>query len=104
MSGIVETSLKPGAPNSLYRYMADNSLALVINTTRAGKRRIDPTHLRRMVLTHNIPYCTTVEAAGTMVRAMEAMGPERDFQYLPLLGYGGDSPAPADSTPTERSP
>ncbi|MCH8077375.1 MAG: carbamoyl-phosphate synthase large subunit [SAR324 cluster bacterium] len=104
LSGIVETSLKPGAPNSLYRSMADNSLALVINTTRSGKRRIDPTHLRRMVLTYNIPYCTTVEAAGTMVRAMEEMGPGRDFEYYPLLGFGEESPAPPDSTPTERPP
>ncbi|MEE8436298.1 MAG: ATP-grasp domain-containing protein, partial [bacterium] len=104
LSGIVETSLKPGQPNSLYRYMADNSLALVINTTRSGKRRIDPTHLRRMVLTYNIPYCTTVEAAGTMVRAMDAMGADRDFEYLPLLGNSGESPAPSDSTPTERPP
>ena len=104
LSGIVETSLKPGAPNSLYRSMADNSLALVINTTRSGKRRIDPTHLRRMVLTYNIPYCTTMEAAGTMVRAMEEMGPGRDFEYYPLLGFGEESPAPPDSTPTERPP
>ena len=104
LSGVVETSLKPDKPNSLYRYMDDNSLALVINTTRSGKRRIDPTHLRRMVLTYNIPYCTTVEAAGTMVRAMEAMGPDREFEYSPLLGYSEESLVPSDSTPAERPP
>ena len=57
-----------------------------------------------MVLTYNIPYCTTMEAAGTMVRAMEEMGPGRDFEYYPLLGFGEESPAPPDSTPTERPP
>jgi hypothetical protein len=77
--------------------MASGDLALVINTTKLGKRRIDPTHLRRMVLMYNIAYCTTVEAARTLVGALEATGPERAFTYRPLRGYA-DAP-PATITP-----
>jgi hypothetical protein len=67
--------------------MQAGTLALVINTTRPGKRRIDPTHLRRMVLTYQIPYCTTMEAARTLVGAMETLGPGAAFTYSPLGGY-----------------
>jgi len=87
LTGVTETSLKAGEPGSLYEYMQAGTLALVINTTRPGKRRIDPTHLRRMVLTYQIPYCTTMEAARTLVGAMETLGPGAAFTYSPLGGY-----------------
>ncbi|MBI3991874.1 MAG: carbamoyl phosphate synthase large subunit, partial [Candidatus Lambdaproteobacteria bacterium] len=87
IEGVVETSIDPHAQDNLYRYMFDDSLTLVINTTRPRRRRIDPTHLRRMVLTYQVPYCTTVEAAGTMVRALAALGREQHFTYTPLKGY-----------------
>jgi carbamoyl-phosphate synthase large subunit len=90
---VEEVSLQADAPNNLFLHMASGALTLVINTTKPGKRRIDPTHLRRMVLTHNIAYCTTIEAARTLVGALETTGRERDFVYLPLRGYGDAPPA-----------
>jgi carbamoyl-phosphate synthase large subunit len=84
---VTETSLEIGDGTSLYHYMVRDSLALVINTTQPRKRRIDPTHLRRLVLTYNIPYCTTMEAARALVDALSAMGRERRFTYLPLKGF-----------------
>jgi carbamoyl-phosphate synthase large subunit len=89
LTGVVQTSLRLDAPDNLYRYMTDGRLVLVINSTRSGKRRIDPTHLRRLVLTYNIPYCTTLEAARTLVDALQALGAERRFTYLPLRGFEG---------------
>ena len=85
-------SLQADAPDNVFQHMASGALTLVINTTKPGKRRIDPTHLRRMVLTYNIAYCTTVEAARTLVDALEATGRERSFTYLPLRGYGDAPP------------
>ena len=101
---VVETRLDPEAPGNLYHHMAENNVALVINTTGSGKRRIDPTHLRRLVLTYRIPYCTTLEAAMALVDALAALGPERNFTYTPLKAYAqptaahssnAQSPAPA---------
>ncbi|HKJ00484.1 MAG TPA: carbamoyl-phosphate synthase large subunit [bacterium] len=92
LTDVEETSLAADAPNNLFQHMASGALALVINTTKPGKRRIDPTHLRRMVLTYNIAYCTTVEAARTLVHALEQTGRERAFTYLPLRGYGDAPP------------
>jgi carbamoyl-phosphate synthase large subunit len=97
LAEVEEVSLKADAPNNLFQHMASGALTLVINTTKAGKRRIDPTHLRRMVLTHNIAYCTTVEAARTLVNALETTGRERSFTYLPLRGYT-DAPPPAEAS------
>ena len=98
MERITETSLKLDEPNSLYKHMAEGRLTLVINTTRSGKRRIDPTHLRRLVLTYNIPYCTTVEAATTLVNALEFLGKDREFSCQPLKGYReGDGESDGES-------
>jgi carbamoyl-phosphate synthase large subunit len=93
LSDVAATSLKPEADDNVFQHMASGELTLVINTTKPGKRRIDPTHLRRMVLIYNIAYCTTVEAARTLVGALEATGRERAFTYLPLRGYGDAPPA-----------
>ena len=87
ITGVAPTSLESGAPDNIFQHMADGSLTLVINTTKPGKRRIDHTHLRRLVLTYNIPYCTTVEAARTLVEALDDLGADWDFAYLPLRGY-----------------
>ena len=89
LTGVTEASLDANAENSLYRYMAEDTLAFVINTTRPRKRRIDPNHMRRLVLTYNIPYCTTLEAAQALVDALEAMGRERAFTYTPLKAFPG---------------
>ncbi len=92
LPAVTEASLDVKAENSLFRYMIDDTLAIVINTTRPRKRRIDPTHMRRLVLTYNIPYCTTLEAAQALVNALEAMGRERVFTYMPLKGFAGQPP------------
>jgi len=90
---VTQTSLEAGDGDSLFNYMVRDTLALVINTTHPRKRRIDPTHLRRLVLTYNIPYCTTMEAAHALVEAMAAMGRPRHFTYTPLKGFQPTGPA-----------
>ncbi|MDH4120305.1 MAG: carbamoyl-phosphate synthase large subunit [Deltaproteobacteria bacterium] len=84
VSEVIETSLDTGADNSVFHRMVDDSLALVINTTQPKKQRIDPTHLRRLVLAYNIPYYTTLEAARALVAALDTVGPSRDFEFKPL--------------------
>ena len=88
LGDITETNLSMESETSLYTHMQQGDLALVINTTTPGRRRIDPTHLRRLVLTYNIPYCTTLQAAQALVNALEVMGRERAFAYTPLKGFG----------------
>ena len=84
---VTETVLDVERDEGIFRYMMDGELAFVINTTRTRKRRIGQTHLRRMILAYNIPYCSTLEAAHAMVSAMAEMGKERSFTYHPLRGY-----------------
>ncbi len=84
---VTQTSLQVNDGEGLFHYMVRDTLALVINTTHPRKRKIDPTHLRRLVLTYNIPYCTTMEAAHALVDALAAMGRERRFTYAPLKGF-----------------
>jgi carbamoyl-phosphate synthase large subunit len=93
LQDIVETSLESASKGNLYEYMRQGTVALVINTTKPVKKRIDPTHFRRLVLTYNIPYCTTVQAAQAIVNALAALGKERRFTYQPLKGYAA-APAP----------
>ena len=87
VTDVVATSLTHDDANNLYEHMAAGTVALVINTTRHGKRKIDSHHLRRLVLTYEIPYCTTVEAARALVEALEDIGVENPFSYTPLRGY-----------------
>jgi carbamoyl-phosphate synthase large subunit len=87
LKDIVETSLESTHKGNLYEYMRQGTMALVINTTKPVKKRIDPTHFRRLVLTYNIPYCTTVQAAQAIVNALASLGKERRFTYQPLKGY-----------------
>jgi carbamoyl-phosphate synthase large subunit len=86
---IQETSLDPASPINLYQHMTNGRMALVINTTQPMKRRIEATHFRRIALTYNIAYCTTVEAALALVNALAAVGKDRPFTYLPLRETGG---------------
>ncbi|MDH5752442.1 MAG: carbamoyl-phosphate synthase large subunit [Deltaproteobacteria bacterium] len=90
LQDVTEVSLNPGHENNLYRLMAAESVALVINTTLPHKRTIDPGHFRRLVLTYGIAYCTTIQAARALVQALEAMGRERKFTYSSLKGYAGE--------------
>jgi carbamoyl-phosphate synthase large subunit len=89
---VTETTLTHNGEQSLFTYMASGAVALVINTTNAGKSRVDATHFRRLVLTYNIPYCTTIQAARALVDALEALGKARTFTYVPLRGYGDEQP------------
>jgi carbamoyl-phosphate synthase large subunit len=81
---IQEVSLDPKHPANLYQYMTNGRVALVINTTQPMKRRIDASHFRRLVLTYNVAYCSTVQAAQALVSALGAMGKDRPFTYAPL--------------------
>jgi carbamoyl-phosphate synthase large subunit len=101
LKDVEETSIRIEAPNSVFSHMVNDTLALVINTTRPRKRRIDPTHLRRLMLAYNIPYCSTVEAASALVNALAELGRERKFTYIPLRGYspGSASPEPGSKVP-----
>jgi carbamoyl-phosphate synthase large subunit len=92
VQGVASASLDPRSPDNLYQYMTDGRLALVINTTEPVKRRIDPNHFRRLVLTYNIPYCTTVEAAEALVNALAAVGKGRPFTYHPLAPQAAAAP------------
>jgi carbamoyl-phosphate synthase large subunit len=92
---VEEATLKMDSPNSVFSHMVNDTLALVINTTRPRKRKMDPTHLRRLMLAYNIPYCSTIEAASTLVNALAEVGKFRNFTYLPMRGYE----APAAASP-----
>ena len=92
LADIREVSLDPKNPDNLYQYMTTGRVALVINTTRPGKRHIETTHFRRLVLIYNIAYCTTVEAAQALVKALDAVGKDRPFSYLPLRHNRGTGP------------
>jgi carbamoyl-phosphate synthase large subunit len=89
LAGIQAVSLDPASPDNLYRHITTGRVALVINTTQPMKRRIEATHFRRLVLTYNIAYCTTVEAAQALVQALDAVGKDRPFTYLPLRDKRG---------------
>jgi carbamoyl-phosphate synthase large subunit len=95
VEGVEQTSLRIDSPDSVFSHMVNDTLALVINTTHPRKRRIDPTHLRRLMLAYNIPYCSTLEAASTLVNALVEVGKHRAFTYLPMRGYE----APPESWP-----
>jgi carbamoyl-phosphate synthase large subunit len=89
LKGIQSTSLDPKSPTNLYQYITTGKVALVINTTRPAKKRIDSSHFRRLVLTYNIAYCTTVEAGQALASALDAVGKSRPFTYLPLRDKSG---------------
>jgi carbamoyl-phosphate synthase large subunit len=88
LKDIKEASLDAKSPLNLYQYITTGKVALVINTTQPMKRRIDASHFRRLVLTYNIAYCTTVEAAVALANALDAVGKDRPFTYLPLRDKG----------------
>jgi hypothetical protein len=72
--------------------MTSGQVALVINTTQPMKRRIDASHFRRLTLTYNIAYCTTVEAAQALATALGALGKDRPFTYTPLKNVAPNTP------------
>lgn len=81
---IEETSMNFEDENNVYRYMLDNRLSFVINTTKPRQRKIDPTHLRRMTLLYNLPYFTTVEGASHFVQSIVRTKKGTSFSYFPM--------------------
>ena len=77
---VEEIALSAAASPSLVEYLRAGKVALVINTTLA-RRRLAPQDLRRLVLTYHTPYCTTLEAASTLIQALSE---KVRFQYQPL--------------------
>ncbi|MDH4248400.1 MAG: carbamoyl-phosphate synthase large subunit, partial [Deltaproteobacteria bacterium] len=90
ISPVIEVSLRPTDEINVYQYMPNAQMVLVINSTHPHKQLADPKHFRRLVLTSNIAYCTTIQAARALVNALAALGKERIFTYTPLRGYNGD--------------
>lgn len=101
LQDITQTHLCFGEPGSLFEHMHSGNLALVINTTRRSRRAIGPTHLRRMLLLHQIPYCTTLEAARALLEALSIFGRSPSFTYTPLLVADQET---ADGLELQHSP
>ena len=88
-SGIVDirrVCMQPGQSDSLHDFLHRGEVALLINTTRSRKRKVDASHIRRLVLHYNLPYCTTVEGAQHYARSFTKFGTPDRFRYdaLPM--------------------
>jgi carbamoyl-phosphate synthase large subunit len=86
-SGITDIQcvrMQPGHPDSLHDFLHRGEVALLINTTRSRKRKMDATHIRRLVLHYNLPYCTTVEGAQHYVQSFAKFGTPDRFRYASL--------------------
>ena len=86
-SGIADIQcvrMQPGHPDSLHDFLHRGEVALLINTTRSRKRKMDATHIRRLVLHYNLPYCTTVEGAQHYVQSFAKFGTPDRFRYASL--------------------
>ena len=86
-SGIADIQcvrMQPGYPDSLHDFLHRGEVALLINTTRSRKRKMDATHIRRLVLHYNLPYCTTVEGAQHYVQSFAKFGTPDRFRYASL--------------------
>jgi carbamoyl-phosphate synthase large subunit len=76
--------MQPGQPDSLQGFLHRGEVALLINTTRSRKRKMGATHIRRLVLHYNLPYCTTVEGAQHYVQSFTKFGTLDRFRYVSL--------------------
>ncbi len=81
---ILQSSMDPKNENNIFEYLIRGEIGLVINTTRPRKRWVDPRHLRRMTLTYNVPYCTTMEAAKQMAASLASFSKGNRFDYQPI--------------------
>ena len=78
-----------GAAGQPPGFLHRGEVALLINTTRSCKRKMGATHIRRLVLHYNLPYCTTVEGAQHYVQSFTKFGfnsPEPVFKNLIFEG------------------
>jgi carbamoyl-phosphate synthase large subunit len=64
-----------GRPNAV-DYILNGEIALVINTPLGKRSFFDEEALRRAVVSHGIPYATTLSAASAAVDAIQAMRQE----------------------------
>ncbi len=80
---ITQTHLEHGQKGSLFEWMQGGKLALVVNTTSSARSKLAPDHLRRMLLMHQLPYCSTLEAAQALANAVEGLAKGR-HQYASL--------------------
>ena len=84
VQNIRETHLDMMDEGSLYEYFKKDEVFLVINTTLPRKRVVDSHHIRRLILQHNVPYCTTIDAAQAFVLSLIEVGGANNFSYDPL--------------------
>lgn len=78
--------VKEGRPHIL-DIMKNGEVMMVINTTFGKKAIEDSYEIRRTALTFNIPYFTTIEAAGAITDAMEEMKKNKDLQIRSIQEY-----------------
>jgi carbamoyl-phosphate synthase large subunit len=74
-----------GRPNIL-DLMKDGKIQLVINTPSGRIPRQDEIKIRSQVITHNIPYTTTISGAQATVNGIEAMA-KKELEVKPLQQY-----------------
>ncbi len=61
-----------GRPN-IVDYIIDGRIDLIFNTAVGKQSIVDSFSIRRTALDRQVPYATTIRAAGAMVKAIEAM-------------------------------
>lgn len=64
----------------------NGQIDFMINTTRGPQAIADASSIRRMALTHKLPYYTLLTAARAGVQAIRAMQ-TRDIHVAPLQSY-----------------
>ncbi len=84
MSKVFLSYMEADKEPNVSEFMRQKELALVINTTRPKRRYMDNTHLRRMTLQYNLPYCTTIEGAAYFVQALVKHHDVESLEYQPL--------------------
>ena len=78
------TSMNPSEEGNIIEYMLKKEVAMLINTTRRRKRAVGTRHIRRLVLTYNLPYFTTPEAALQFTKSLHQLRSLKNLSYQPL--------------------
>ena len=84
IKNLEETSMDSEDEKNIHKDLRQGRISLVINTTCPRTRTTEASHMRRMTLMYNIPYCTTIEAAEQMVDALAFFSNGRSFGFHPL--------------------
>jgi len=77
--------VQEGRPNIVDK-IKSKEVDFVINIPEGKKSRLDSEHIRRAILSYNIPYVTTVEAANATVTGIETVAKE-GIQVTPIQNY-----------------